>query len=246
MPGSLVLQESIPALSVGRHVMVSVLSHPRQGLVLVSLFGKQFLVETTLNLKKGEVLNLRVHATSPKVVLKPSGAGAGAKRQGIDLSQIIERLVGTFPGKSPDAFALKEILARVPTGTSDDQGSARVIHSLLDQITQDPQALVHLFVPVADRDSRGHARVSITKQGQGYVLHFRIETDFLGPLECLVRLDDGIEAEIRSGSQEVVDLLREHVLELQENLGRFGLRRIEIVWRSPEVPSSVQGVDLVI
>jgi hypothetical protein len=56
---------------VGRQVVATVLANPKDGLVLVSMFGRQLLVETTLNLTKDQVLNLRVHATSPKVVMKP-------------------------------------------------------------------------------------------------------------------------------------------------------------------------------
>lgn len=54
---------------MGRQVVATVLSTPKDGLVTVSMFGRRFLVETTLDLFKDQVLNLRVHATTPRVIL---------------------------------------------------------------------------------------------------------------------------------------------------------------------------------
>ncbi|MGC9325647.1 MAG: hypothetical protein ACP5G0_12980 [Desulfomonilia bacterium] len=244
--GSLVLKEPIPSLAVGRHVVVTVLSSPKDGLVLVSMFGKHLLVETTLHLKKGDVLNLTVHETSPRVILKQEQTVSTVKHVPGDIGSVLERLVGKFSEASLKSFDLREILARISTESSDEAGIPRLINAMLDQITQVPDALIHLLIPLVDRDSQGHARVSVTRDGQAFMLHFLMDTDHLGTVECVARMDDLIDAEIRSGSREVVDLFQEHLPELHEHLVRFGVRRLEVLYRSPEADSSRARVDVVV
>lgn len=228
--GSIVLSENIPSVSVGRSVIATVLSMPKGGSVLVSMFGKHLIVETTMDLKKGQVLHLKVHALSPKIILKPARPDASGPGSVVgQLSSGLSRLIGTYGEKPVQAFLAREIAGRLLSKAGDDGTQALFVTSLMDQIHQCPQALAYLFIPLADNESRSGARVSVERQGSAYVLHFDIETEFLGNLECSASLDKGMDVEIRTPSEEIAEFLRRHMGDLRESLEPFGVRSIEVV-----------------
>lgn len=230
--GSIVLTENISSLSIGRSVIATVLSAPKGGSVLVSMFGKRLLVETTMPLQKGQVLNLKVHAVNPKVILKPAMDEVEGKGSPLrDLGNMLSRITGKFGEKPVSSFLVQEIARKLSSQGTDDGPSAQFVTSVLDQIYQYPQALAHLIIPLVDGDSGSGARVSIEREGEAYILNFDIDTENLGNIECRACLDkgSGIDVEIRTPSEDVAGFLKTGILELKESLEPFGVRSIEVV-----------------
>ena len=111
--GDIIVPDKMPALVIGRQVIATVLASPKDGLVLVSMFGKQFLVETTLDLQKDQILNLKVHATTPKVIMKPVESNPEMRPAIKLMDNLVEQLVGKFGSTPIQAFELKEILKKL-------------------------------------------------------------------------------------------------------------------------------------
>lgn len=245
-PGTVVVKGDVPSLSVGRQVAVTVLSMPRNGLVLVSMFGRRFLVETNLDLQKDQVLNLKVHATSPKVIMKPVEGSGEAKAALKVLDSMVEQLVGKFGAAPLEAFDLREILKKLLLEPQGDAAPIQFAQKLLQEFSQVPAAVAFLVVPFLDDESRGRAQVAIERDAQDYRITFRVETDSLGLIESTaVRSASGIAVEIRSGLEEVVEFLRSHLKELSDSLEPLGVGIIEVVRRKPEAPVQT-GVDVVV
>lgn len=229
--GSIVLSESVPAVSIGRVVVATVLSAPRDGSVFVSMFGRRLLVETAIPLEKGQVLNLRVHAVSPKVILKPMPAETAQLAPSLkDIGAILAGLVGREGGRELSSFLVQEISRQLSASGADVQ-AGQVASAILDQVAQYPAAIAHLLIPLVDADSRGAARVSVEKEGQGYVVNFDMETEHLGNLACTARMggDKTVDVEIRTPSDETAAFLKSRVFELRSSLEAFGVRSVEVV-----------------
>jgi len=245
-PGSIVLNETIPSLSIGRTLVVTVLSAPKAGRVLVSMFGKRLHVETTMPLHKGQVINLRVHALTPRIVLKPVDSGAASQSAGVrDLGGAVGGLVGSFGEKPVESFLFQEIFKNLFSQPGQDAAQSQIAAPLIEQILQYPQACAFLFIPLADYDSRGSAKVWAERDEDGYVLNFEIETDRLGSLECTARMDQGIDVEIRASSPETAEFLSRYVHELKESLQPFGVRYIRISHTTLKDRPS-RGVDVLV
>ena len=245
-PDSIVLSGKIPSLTIGKTLVVTVLSTPKAGRVLVSLFGKHIQVETTMALHKGQVLNLKVHALSPRIVLKPAGTGSDTPEDGWrNAGSVVSRLAGSFGEKPVEAFLVQEILGRLTSQTRGDASQNRAIASLIEQVLQYPQALAFLFIPLVDDDSQGSAKVWIERDGDAYALQFRIETDHLGSLECTARVDQAIDVEIRTPLPETADYLNRHVHELEQSLEPFGVRHVGISLATLR-EGQLKGVDVLV
>ena len=243
--GSIIVNEKIPSLSVGRLLVATVLSRPKGGNVLVSLFGRKTLVETTIPLHKGQVLNLKIHAVSPRIILKPVQPSPGSQTVMKGIKNLVEDLVGTF-GKTPvKSFTAEEILQTFTKHSLQEPAFAQFVSTLMDQINLHPQALAYLFIPLVQEDSHSHARISIEKQDQAYIIHFEINTDHLGQMECTARLDDAIDVEIRTSSQETADFIQEHIYELYTGLEPLGVRSCEVVLKHLGGEGS-PGVDVLV
>jgi hypothetical protein len=230
--GTIVLSESVPSLSIGRSVIATVLSAPKDGSVLVSMFGKRLLVETAIPLEQGQVLNLKVHAVSPKVILKPVPMDAAQITSTLkDIGNLLAGVMGKAGAKEPGAFLVQEIVRQLSSSSGDDAQKAQVMHAIMDQIVQYPHAIAHLLIPLVDNDSRGAARVSVEKEENAYVLNFDMETENLGNLACTARMykDKGMDVEIRTPSEDIADFLRENVFELKTSLQPFGVRSVEVL-----------------
>ena len=245
--GSIVLTESVPSISIGRIVVATVLSAPRDGSVLVSMFGRRLLVETAIPLEKGQVLNLRVHAVSPKVILKPVPAETAQLAPSLkDIGAILAGLGGRQGAKDLSSFLVQEISRRLsPSG--EDVQAGQVASAILDQIARYPAAIAHLLIPPMDNDSRGAARVSVEKEEQGYVVNFDMETEHLGNLACTARMggDRTVDVELRTPSDETAAFLRSGVNELRSSLAAFGVRSIEVV-RAPVRTGTPKEVDVLV
>ena len=140
--GSIVLNENIPTLSIGRTLVATVLSAPKSGQVLVSMFGRRIMVETTMALHRGQVLNLKVHALSPRIVLKLADSGIEGQSPSLrNLGNALSRLVGSFGDKPIESFLLQEIVRRLPSRPGNDAGKAEIVAALAEQLTQHPEAL---------------------------------------------------------------------------------------------------------
>jgi len=245
-PDSIVLSGKIPSLTIGKTLVVTVLSAPKSGRVLVSMFGKHIRVETTMALHKGQVLNLKVHALSPRIVLKPAGAGADTPEGGWrDAGSVMGRLAGSLGEKPVEAFLIQEILGRLFSQARGDASRNQAMASLIEQVLEYPQALAFLFIPLVGDGSQGSARVWIERDGGAYALQFRIETDHLGSLECTARVDQAIDIEIRTPLPETADLLNLHVHELQQSLEPFGVRHVGICLATLR-EGPLQGVDVLV
>ena len=110
-----------------------------------------------------------------------------------------------------------------------DPALAQFVSTLMEQINLHPLALAYLFIPLVQEDSNSHARISIEKWDEAYIIHFGMNTDHLGQMECTARLDDVVDVEIRTSSQETADLLQEHIHELYTGLEPLGVRSCEVV-----------------
>lgn len=243
--GNIIVTEKIPSLSVGRTLVATVLSEAKDGNVLVSLFGKRMLVETTIPLHRGQVLNLRVDTVSPRIILKPAQPLADPQGLCGEVKTLIQNLVGTY-GETPLAsFTAEEILEVITRNSSQDKAVGQFVSMLMDQVNLHPQAIAYFFVPLVQEDSRSHARISIERQDQAYSIHFEMDTDHLGQLECTARLDDGIYVEIRTPSQETAEYLRSHIHELSAGLEPLDVRSCEVIVKQPETWMS-PGVDVLV
>jgi hypothetical protein len=245
-PGTIIVTGEVPSISVGRQIVATVLSLPQDGLVLVSMFGRRFLVETNLDLKMGQVLTLKVHATSPKVILKPVDTGNESKPALKALDSLVEHLSGKFGDTPVRAFDVREIISKLIEEPKSDATFVQLAHKLIEEFSQVPNALAFLIVPFVDDESKGRARVAIEREGDGYRIHFQMETDSLGLLESTVlRSAQGIAVELRSGSADVADFLRSHIKELFDSLTPFGVRSIEVVQKVLSSPLQ-SGVNVVV
>lgn len=231
--GSIVLSESLPSMSIGRIVIATVLSAPKDGSVLVSIFGKRLLVETTIPMEQGQVLNLKVHAVSPKVILKPIPVDTAQMITSSlkDIGAILAGMVGKAGEKDLGSFLVQEITRQLSSPSGQDASAAPVVNAIIDQITQYPNAIAYLLIPLVDNDSRGAARVSIEKEENAYVLNFDMETEYLGNLACTARMykDKGMDVEIRTPSEETAEFLRANIYELKASLQPFGVRSIGVM-----------------
>ena len=244
--GSIVLNENIPTLSIGRTLVATVLSAPKSGQVLVSMFGRRIMVETTMALHRGQVLNLKVHALSPRIVLKLADSGIEGQSPSLrNLGNALSRLVGSFGDKPIESFLLQEIVRRLPSRPGNDAGQAEIVAALAEQMTQHPEALAFLLIPLVDEESGGSAKVSVERDGDAYVLHFGIDTDRLGSLECTARMDRGVEVEIMTPSEDTADFLNGHLHELEAGLEPFGVRYVRVA-RTALKDHLLKGVDVLV
>ncbi len=239
--GEIVLRETVGQISVGRQVVVTILSPPKDGLVLVSMFGRRMQVETTLPLVEGQTLTLRVHAVTPKVVMKPvAEAMTGVVPQALD--RVVEDLVGTFGKVGVAAFDVREVARRVLEHAAEDPETLKRLVSLLQEYARlDASCVSFFFVPMAGEGRRGAARVAIAREGQDYRLHFTMETDALGLVEStVIRGASGIFVEMSAASDDVVAFLKEHAADLALALEPFGVRALDVVRKRPSAnPASV-------
>lgn len=246
--GTIVLSESVPSLSIGRMIIATVLSASKEGSVLVSIFGKRLLVETTIPLEKGQVLNLKVHALSPKVILKPIPMDAAQITSSLkDLGAILIGMAGKAAEKDLGSFLVKEITRQLSSPSGPDAPAAQVVNTIIDQITQYPSAIAHLLIPLVDNDSKGAARISIEREDNDYILNFDMETDNLGNLACKARMykDKGMDVEIRTPSEEIAEFLRANIYELKAGLQPFGVRSVEVT-RGPVRASAPKEVNVLV
>lgn len=247
LTGDIVVQGKISSLSVGRQVVATVLSNPKDGLVMVSMFGRQFLVETTLDLVKGQTLNLKVHETTPKVILKPVDVTMESNASAKTLDSLVERLVGKF-GENPVAsFDLREIMRKLVKNPESEPAAMQYVAKLVEEYFSLPQGtVVYLLIPFVDDESRGSARIAVSRAGDDYRLHFDVQTDALGMIEStVVRSRGGIAVEISSPSDEVVDFLRAHLGDLARSLEQFGVKGIEMLQKK-STHAHCRNVDMLV
>jgi len=166
-PGDIIIKDEIPSLAVGRQVVATVLSSPKNGLVLISMFGKRLLVETTLDLKQDQILNLKVYATTPKVVMKPIESAPEAKTVLKLMDNLVEQLAGKFGNTPIEAFDLKEILKKLISEAPDDKAALQLAQKFIEDFSQlPPNTIAYLLVPFVGEDTRGRAQVTIKKMGR--------------------------------------------------------------------------------
>jgi hypothetical protein len=247
LSGDIIVQGKVPSLAVGRQVVATVLSNPQNGLVLVSMFGRRFFVETTLDLHMGQVLNLKVHATAPRVIMKPVEAAPMEKAALKVIDALVEQLSGRF-GQTPlTSFDVREIIRRILAESPQDPSFAQAALRLAEDYTQlPPNTLAYLLIPFVQDEDRARAWVRISREGEGYRIHFDVETDALGLIEStVVRVAAGIVVEISSGSEDVVSFLRDHVQELAQVLSPFGVLSLEVVQKKP-ASMRLPNVDVVV
>jgi hypothetical protein len=233
--GDIIVKDKMPALIIGRQVIATVLASAKDGLVLISMFGKQFFVETTLDLQKDQILNLKVHATTPKVIMKPVESNPEVRSSIKLMDNLVEQLVGKFGSTPIQAFELKEILKKLISDAPDEKMAVQLAQKFIQDFSQLPtNTIAYLLIPLVGEDTRGRAQVTIEKDGQDYRLHFDMETDALGLIESTVlRTKAGVSVEISSALEEVVDFLKAHVKDLGASLEPFGVVGIEIVQKKP-------------
>lgn len=232
---SITIREQVPSLYLGRNVVATVLSRPKDSLVLVSMFGLRLLVETDLNLHKGQILNLKVKTMSPKIVLKLAGAATMPGKEQTFFETLIAKIAGVFGKTHLKYFSLHEILQKIATSQAKDADVAQSLQALLQEATRYPQALALLLIPIVQDQSGGRARVAIEEIDiDDYILHFQMETDYLGTIECVARCADGVEVEIRTSREDIAEYLRSSLNELARRLERFGLKRVEVIRRHPQ------------
>jgi hypothetical protein len=245
--GDIIVPDKMPSLVIGRQVIATVLASAKDGLVLVSMFGKQLLVETTLDLQKDQILNLKVHATTPRVIMKPVESNPEMRSAIKLMDNLVEQLVGKFGNTPIQAFELKEILKKLVSEAPDEKIAAQLALKFVQDFSQlPPNTIAYLLIPFIGEDTRGRAQVTIEKDGQDYRLHFNMETDALGLIESTVlRTKAGVSVEISSAHQEVVDLLKAHMNELGKSLEPFCVIGIEIMQKKP-IAAQRAPVDVVV
>ncbi len=233
--GDIIVKDKMPALVIGRQVIATVLASAKDGLVLISMFGKQFFVETTLDLQKDQILNLKVYATTPKVIMKPVESNPEVRSSIKLMDNLVEQLVGKFGSTQIQAFDLKEILKKLISDAPDEKMAVQLAQKFIQDFSQLPiNTIAYLLIPLVGEDTRGRAQVTIEKDGQDYRLHFDMETDALGLIESTVlKTKAGISVEISSALGEVVDFLKANVKDLGASLEPFGIMGIEIVQKKP-------------
>ncbi len=236
-PKSLVIKESLPFLVVGRSVVATVLGKNANGLMLVSLFGKRVAVETPMELKPGQVLNLKVDALSPRIVLKMVEGQTNVPR---DLEAFVDRLVGRLGSREIASFNLREIFELAVK--QNDAQALSYLSALLDEFTNFPQALALFFIPVIDDEASRRARVAVEKDDEGYLISFEMDTDRLGLVEATARLGERIDVEIRAAVRDSADFLRDNLAELYDKLQPLGVGRLEVVHKA----SSAPGLDMLV
>ena len=242
--GNIVVKEQLPSLFIGRNLIATVLSNSKDGMVLVSMFGKRLLVETTMDLGKGQVLNLKVQATHPKVILKAvPNQNLTKTALGEAMRGFVQEVVGKFEEAPLKAFNVRTMLEDHFAGKSGDAQSAQIIATLLDEAAKYPQALAFLLIPIVQDESRGQAKVAIEKGAdESYTITFDLETDHMGTIGCTARIGNGIEVEIRTGSDSLADFLKAHVQELHGALsGLDVVRRLDVVVNR-QMPASVDAL----
>ncbi|HPI92729.1 MAG TPA: hypothetical protein PK350_06325 [Deltaproteobacteria bacterium] len=247
LSGDIVVQGKASALAVGRQVVATVLSTAKDGLVMVSMFGKRFIVETTLDLQKDQVLNLRVHATSPKVILKPMETAPVTKLIPEVLDRLVEQIVGKFGTTPMASFDLKEIIRKLAGEQGNDPAAMQVVTRLVEEYSQlPPNTIAYLLIPFIGEDERGRAKVTMMREGNDYRLHFDVETDALGLVESTVlRTARGVSVELCSGSEDVAAFFRMHVQELARQLNPLGVLSIDVQHRKP-VAAHRMNVDVLV
>lgn len=243
--GSIIVNDKISSLNIGRTLIATVLSNPKGSHILVSLFGKKVLVETTIPLQKGQVLNLKVHAVSPRIILKPAEHAQDQTASLKGLRNLVERYIGTFGKASVKSFTLAEIFKTLTNKSFQDSGMPQFVSLLLEHINMHPQALAYLFIPLVEKDSQSHARVCIEKDDDAYIIHFEISMEKLGAIECMARLDDKIDVEIRTPSEETAGFLKKYIHELKKSLEPMGVRTCEVVFKRLSKTGS-GGVDVLV
>jgi len=247
--GSIVLEGNIPSVSIGRTVIATVLSAPKGGFVLVSMFGKRLLVETTMPLEKGQVLNLKVHSVSPKIILRPSPQPDLPEQNAPlkDLSNALGQIVGKFGDKPISSFLVQETMEQLFSRGDQDPQSVQFVTALFDQIYQFPQAIAYLFIPLVGDDSGSRAQVSVERGEDSYAVNLDIETENLGSIECRARIDKDkmVDVEIRTPSGEVAAFLRSRLSELRAGLEPLGIRSLEVI-RSALRKQSPKEVDVLV
>ncbi len=247
LAGDIIVQGKTPALAIGRQVVATVLANPKDRLVLVSMFGKQLLVETTLDLKKDQILNLKVHSLTPKVIMKPVESTTEARIAVKLLDNIVEQLVGKFGDAPIQSFEIKEILRKLLSELPDEKTAALFVQKFVQEFSQLPSATVaYLLIPFVGEDARGRAQVAIERDGQEYRLHFDIQTDALGLVEStILKSKNGVSVEISSASDEVVGFLKSHMQDLAVSLDPYGVTLIEVVQKKPQALLR-SGVDVLV
>ena len=239
----------VPSLAIGRLVVATVLSSPKNGLVLVSMFGQRLLVETNLDLMEGQILNLRVQATNPKVVMKPVESSPETKTALKVLDSLVERIAGRFGDAPIQSFEIKEIIKKFlsEAQSTKDMPTVQAALKFVEGFAQlPPNTVAYLLIPFVDDNSRGKAQVTIERNGRDYRLHFEVETDALGLVESTVSMTaKGISVQISSGSAQVVDLLKAHLEELGQSLSPYGVTGIEVVRKNP-LSAQRTGVDVLV
>jgi hypothetical protein len=243
--GSIIVNDKIPSLNVGRTLIATVLSNPRGSHILVSLFGRKVLVETTIPLQKGQVLNLKVHAISPRIILKPAEHAQDQNVSLKGLRNLVEQYVGTLGKVSVKSFTFGEIFKTLANKSFQDPGMPQFVSLLLEQINMHPQALAYLFIPLVEKDSHSHAQVCIEKNDDAYIIYFEITMETLGAMECTARLDDKIDVEIRTPSEKTAGFLKKYIHELKDSLEPMGVRTCEVVFKRLS-KTGTGGVDVLV
>jgi len=239
--GNIVIKEQLPSLFIGRNLIVTVLSNPKDGMVLVSMFGKRLLVETSMDLSKGQVLNLKVQSVQPKVVLKAVEAQNQPKLASEQaLQNFVQEQVGSFKEVPLKAFNVRTMLEDYLAGKPSDAQSAQFVAGLLDEAAKFPQALAFLLIPIVQDESHGKAKVAIEKEADDrYRITFDLETDHMGTIGCTARIDGGIEIEIRAGTENLAGFIKSHLQELHAALSGLGVVRRLDVMVNRHMPASV-------
>jgi len=248
--GTITLKGHIPSLFIGRELVVTVLSNSKGGKVLVSLFGRPMFVDTTISLKKNQVLHLRVHATNPKVILKPveqSLQQVFSNNKEID--SLIDKLVGNFKDVPINRFDAKKLFHDILHRSDNDPTLINLAQSLIDATLKFPYLISLLYVPFVDDDSRGRARVAISKdEDDTYTISFDIDTDSLGHIQCNILMKEGLELVITSETEDAYDLVHSHIGELGKrliNLG-FNVKRLEVFQSQYTKDNSPSGLDMLV
>jgi len=237
LENAITLKTRIPSLFVGRRLVVTVLSNTKGGKVLISMFGNKVYVETDLELVKGQVLHLEVHALRPRVVLKPvvqDESKSSFSKSAVD--GLIERLIGSLGRTDIKHFEARKIFEQVLQSARHDNDIQYLVQALLRDLPAFAGAVAFFYIPLlVDKDPGGRARVAIYKEGDdSYAVNFDVDTDNLGKIRCTALMGNGLDIEIVSPSAYVVDLLRSHAGELSNRLTDMGLdlKRLEIMQRA--------------
>lgn len=238
----LVLSRTVPGLALGRTVSVSVLRAAQQGRALVSLFGTKLEVETPLPLQKGEVLDLKVSALSPRVILKPAEPSSPQTAVRM-LDALVHRLAGDPETADIKEFELGNLVRKFLSAGGGEGGQA--LHALLEEAARFPEALSFFFIPVVDEEGGGRARVAVEGTDGGYILRCVLDTSRLGAVECVARLAEGLEVEIRTTTEDAARELRDRGRELTDALEHLGLKRLTVHRAAFQAPVA-ERVDMLV